>query len=82
MSVPDEIRGHLNPADDVINAPKEVIDKISDKVSALTNRRPQVKGRETGFLMLLAFAALYIQIDPRILNGVCQLLARLLIGTN
>jgi len=52
------------------------------RVSALTNRRAQTKGLETSFLMLLVCAALYIQIDLRILNGICQLLARLMIGTN
>jgi hypothetical protein len=47
-----------------------------------TNRRPQIKGFDTAFLMLLVFTALYIQIDPRIWTGICQLLARLMIGTN
>jgi len=47
-----------------------------------TNRRPQMNELETGFLMLLVCAALYIQIDPIIWNGICQLLARLMIGTN
>jgi len=41
-----------------------------------------MKGLETGFLMLVVCTALYIQIDPRISNGICQLLARLMIGTN
>jgi hypothetical protein len=47
-----------------------------------TNSRPQMKGFETGSLMLLVCTALYIQIDPRIWNNICQLLARLMIGTN
>jgi len=47
-----------------------------------TNRRTQIKGFDTAFLMLLVFTALYIQIDPRIWTGICQLLARLMIGTN
>jgi len=41
-----------------------------------------MKELETGFLMLLVSTALCIQIDPRIWNGICQLLARLMIGTN
>jgi hypothetical protein len=41
-----------------------------------------MKELETGFLMLLVCTALYIQIDPGIWNGICQLLARLMIGAN
>ncbi len=37
---------------------------------------------KTGCLMLLVFTALYIQFDPRIWNGLCQLLAKLLVGPN
>ena len=47
-----------------------------------TNRRSQMKGSETVFLMLLICTALYIQVDVRICNGICQLLARFMIGTN
>jgi hypothetical protein len=50
-------------------------------VEFLRNRRPQMKGFETGFLTLLVCTALYLQIDPGIWNGICQLLARLMIGT-
>jgi len=35
---------------------------------------------KTGCLMLLVCTALYIQFDPRIWNGLCQLLARMLVG--
>jgi hypothetical protein len=41
-----------------------------------------MKELEAGFLMLLVYMALYIQIDPKIWNGICQLFARLMIGTN
>ncbi|HWY91981.1 MAG TPA: hypothetical protein VNY04_03700 [Chthoniobacterales bacterium] len=37
---------------------------------------------KTGCLMLLVCTALYIQFDPRIWNGLCQLLAKLLVGPN
>jgi hypothetical protein len=39
-----------------------------------------MKEVKTGCLMLLVCTALYIQIDPRIWNGLCQLLARMLVG--
>jgi hypothetical protein len=35
---------------------------------------------KTGCLMLLVCTALYIQFDPRIWSGLCQLLAKLLVG--
>jgi hypothetical protein len=41
-----------------------------------------MKELKAGFLMLLVCVALYIQIDPRIWNGVCQLLTRFMIGWN
>jgi len=47
---------------------------LACKVLADFRKRPQ--------LVLLLFTALYIQIDARIWNGICQLLARLMIGTN
>jgi hypothetical protein len=43
---------------------------------------PPMKELKAGFLMLLVCVALYIQVDPRIWNGVCQLLARFMIGWN
>jgi hypothetical protein len=52
------------------------------RLANLTNRRSQMKGSERVFLMLLICTALYIQIDVRIWNGICQLLARFMIGTN
>lgn len=55
---------------------------IKTGLRLLTNRRPLMKELETGFLMLLVCMALYIQIDPKIWNGICQLFARLMIGTN
>ena len=55
---------------------------IKTGLRLLTNRRPQMKELETGFLMVLVCMALYIQIDPKIWNGICQLFARLMIGTN
>jgi hypothetical protein len=55
---------------------------IKTGLRLLPNRRPQMKELETGFLMLLVCMALYIQIDPKIWNGICQLFARLMIGTN
>jgi hypothetical protein len=39
-----------------------------------------MKEVKTGFLMLLVCTALYIQVDPRIWGGVCQLLARLMVN--
>jgi hypothetical protein len=39
-----------------------------------------MKEIKSGCLMLLVCAALYIQVDPRFLNGVCQLIARLMVG--
>ena len=41
-----------------------------------------MKELKTGFLMLFVCTALYIQVDPRIWSGVCQLLARLMVGGN
>jgi hypothetical protein len=41
-----------------------------------------MKELKTGFLMLFVCTALYIQVDPRIWTGVCQLLARLMVGGN
>jgi len=41
-----------------------------------------MKELKAGFLMLLVCVALYIQIDPRIWNGVWQVLARFMIGWN
>jgi hypothetical protein len=38
-----------------------------------------MKELKTGFLMLFVCTALYIQVDPRIWSGICQLLARLLV---
>ena len=35
---------------------------------------------KTGFLMILVCTALYVQCDPRIWSGLCQLLARMLVG--
>ena len=55
----------------------QIMDCLVDlacKVLADFRKRPQ--------LVLLLFTALYIQIDARIWNGICQLLARLMIGTN
>jgi hypothetical protein len=43
---------------------------------------PPMKEVKTGFLMLLVCTALYVQIDPRIWNGLCQLLARFMVGWN
>jgi len=41
-----------------------------------------MKELKAGFLMLFVCTALYIQIDPRVWSGVCQLLARLMVGGN
>jgi hypothetical protein len=41
-----------------------------------------MKELKTGFLMVLVCTALYVQIDPRIWSGICQLLARFLVGSN
>jgi hypothetical protein len=41
-----------------------------------------MKEVKTGCLMLLVCTALYVQIDPRIWNGLCQLLARCMVGWN
>jgi hypothetical protein len=41
-----------------------------------------MKELKTGFLMVLVCAVLYAQIDPRIWGGVCQLLARCMVGWN
>jgi hypothetical protein len=41
-----------------------------------------MKEVKTGFLMLLVCVALYIQVDPRIWTGICQLLARCMVGWN
>jgi hypothetical protein len=41
-----------------------------------------MKEVKSGFLMLLVCVAFYVQLDPRIWNGFCQLLARCLIGWN
>jgi hypothetical protein len=41
-----------------------------------------MKELKTGFLMLLVCTALYVQVDPRIWGGVCQLLARLMVGSH
>jgi hypothetical protein len=38
-----------------------------------------MKEFKTGFLTLLVCVALYIQVDPRIWNDICQLLARFMI---
>jgi hypothetical protein len=37
---------------------------------------------KTGFLMLLVCVVLYVQVDPAIWNGLCQLLARCMVGSN
>jgi hypothetical protein len=39
-----------------------------------------MKEVKSGFLMLLVCVAFYVQLDPRIWNGLCQLLARCLAG--
>jgi hypothetical protein len=41
-----------------------------------------MKELKTGFLTLLVCVAFYIQVNPRILNGVCQVLARFMIDWN
>jgi hypothetical protein len=41
-----------------------------------------MKELKTGFLMLFVCTALYIQVDPRIWSGICQLLARLMVSGN
>jgi hypothetical protein len=45
----------------------------------LLNNWVRMKELKTGFLMLLVCTALYVQLDPRIWGGVCQLLARLMV---
>jgi hypothetical protein len=62
-----------------INMDMPIPDGISRRSSDVRRHR---KGFDTAFLMLLVFTALYVQIDPRIWTGICQLLARLMIGTN
>ena len=39
-----------------------------------------VKEIKTGVLMLLVCAAIYVQIDPQIWSGLCQLIGRLMTG--
>jgi hypothetical protein len=39
-----------------------------------------MKEVKTGGLMLLVCVALYVQLDPRIWDGLCQLLARCMVG--
>jgi hypothetical protein len=39
-----------------------------------------MKELKTGFLMVLVCTALYVQVDSRIWSGICQLLARLMVG--
>ncbi|HKM57438.1 MAG TPA: hypothetical protein VJX28_01745 [Chthoniobacterales bacterium] len=39
-----------------------------------------MKEIKTGVLMLLVCAAIYVQIDPRIWSGFCQLIGRLMTG--
>jgi hypothetical protein len=39
-----------------------------------------MKEVKTGGLMLLVCAALYVQIDPRIWDGLCQLLSQCMVG--
>jgi len=51
----------------------------SDLLLTLANPMREVK---TGCLMLLVCTALYIQFDPRIWSGLCQLLAKLLVSPN
>jgi hypothetical protein len=46
----------------------------------LSNHVFPMKELKTGFLMVLVCTALYVQIDPRIWSGICQLLARFLVG--
>jgi hypothetical protein len=46
----------------------------------LSNHVFPMKALKTGFLMVLVCTALYVQIDPRIWSGICQLLARFLVG--
>ncbi len=41
-----------------------------------------MKEVKTGFLMLLVCVAIYVQVDPRMLNGLCQLFARCMVGWN
>jgi hypothetical protein len=41
-----------------------------------------MKEVKSGCLMLLVCAALYIQVDPRIVNSLCQFLARFMVGWN
>jgi hypothetical protein len=48
----------------------------------LTSFWSQMKELKTGFLMLLVCTAVYVQVDPRIWGGVCQLLARLMVGSH
>lgn len=50
-----------------------------DLLLTLANPMKEVK---TGCLMILLCTALFIQFDPRIWNGLCQLLAKLLVGPN
>jgi hypothetical protein len=81
--LPDYRIADLKSLEEVTKAPRQIAGTCFLKmVDLLTNRRPQMKGFETGFLTLLVGTALYLQIDPGIWNGICQLLARLMIGTN
>jgi hypothetical protein len=41
-----------------------------------------MKEFKTAFLTLLVCVELYIQVDPGVWSGVCQLLARFMIGWN
>jgi hypothetical protein len=41
-----------------------------------------MKEVKTGGLMLLVCVALYVQVDPRIWNGLCHVLARCMVGWN
>jgi hypothetical protein len=79
--IPDYRIADLKSLEEATKGPREVAGScFFQMVDLFTNRRLQ--GVETGYLVVLVCTALYLQIDPRIWDGICQLLARLMIGTN
>jgi hypothetical protein len=77
--IPDYRITDSKSLEEVTKGPRQIAGSCFFRiVDLLVNRRPL----ETGFLTLLTCTALYFQIDAGIWNGICQLLARLMIGTN
>jgi len=81
--IPDYRIADLKSLEEATKGPRQIAGScFFQRVDLFANRRLQIKGLETGYLAVLLCTALYLQLDPGIWDGFCQLLARLMIGTN